>query len=74
MLKLTKRGEKMIDNEEIINLVVALSKEDEWIRKQIAILLLSTTLNPAAAEETAGFIMGLVDEEKLMTGSAKKAH
>jgi len=51
----------MIDNEDIINLVVALSKEDEWVRKQIAILLLSTTLNPAA-EETAGFIMGLVDE------------
>tara|TARA_R100000935_G_scaffold38656_1_gene59883 strand:- start:117 stop:308 length:192 start_codon:yes stop_codon:yes gene_type:complete len=63
-----------MSSEEIINLVVALSKEDEWIRKQIAILLLSTTLNPAAAEETAGFIMGLVDEEKLMTGSAKKAH
>lgn len=63
----------MIDNEDIINLVVALSKEDEWIRKQIAILLLSTTLNPAAAAETAGFIMGLVDEENI-TGSAKKPH
>jgi hypothetical protein len=63
----------MIDNEDIINLVVALSKEHEWIRKQIAILLLSTTLNPAAAAETAGFIMGLVDEENI-TGSAKKPH
>ena len=63
----------MIDNEDVINLVVALSKEHEWIRKQIAILLLSTTLNPAAAAETAGFIMGLVDEENI-TGSAKKPH
>ena len=63
----------MIEKEDIINLVVALSKEDEWVRKQIAILLLSTTLNPAAAEETAGFIMGLVDEENI-TGSAKKPH
>ena len=64
----------MIEKEDVINLVVALSKEDEWIRKQIAILLLSTTLNPAAAAETAGFIMGLVEEEKIMTGSAKKPH
>ena len=63
----------MIEKEDIINLVVALSKEDEWVRKQIAILLLSTTLNPLAAEETAGFIMGLVDEENI-TGSAKKPH
>ena len=63
----------MIDKEDVINLVVALSKEDEWVRKQIAILLLSTTLNPAAAAETAGFIMGLVDEENI-TGSAKKPH
>ena len=63
----------MIEKEDVINLVVALSKEDEWVRKQIAILLLSTTLNPAAAEETAGFIMGLVDEENI-TGSAKKPH
>tara|TARA_R110000796_G_scaffold250215_1_gene378923 strand:- start:893 stop:1084 length:192 start_codon:yes stop_codon:yes gene_type:complete len=63
----------MIEKEDIINLVVALSKEDEWVRKQIAILLLSTTLNSAAASETAGFIMGLVDEEN-MTGSAKKPH
>ena len=63
----------MIEKEDVINLVVALSKEDEWVRKQIAILLLSTTLNPPAAEETAGFIMGLVDEENI-TGSAKKAH
>ena len=51
-----------MSSEEIINLVFALSKEDEWVRKQIAILLLSTTLSPAAAAETAGFIMGLVDE------------
>jgi len=64
----------MMSSEEIINLVFALSKEDEWVRKQIAILLLSTTLNSAAAAETAGFIMGLVDEEKIMTGSAKKPH
>ena len=64
----------MIEKEDVINLVVALSKEDEWVRKQIAILLLSTTLNPAAAAETAGFIMGLVEEEKIMTGSAKKPH
>ena len=64
----------MMSSEEIINLVFALSKEDEWVRKQIAILLLSTTLNPAAAAETAGFIMGLVEEEKIMTGSAKKPH
>jgi|TARA_R110002096_G_scaffold293559_1_gene487952 hypothetical protein len=63
----------MIEKEDVINLVVALSKEDEWVRKQIAILLLSTTLNPAAAAETAGFIMGLVDEENI-TGSAKKPH
>ena len=63
----------MMSSEEIINLVFALSKEDEWVRKQIAILLLSTTLTPPAAEETAGFIMGLVDKENI-TGSAKKTH
>ena len=50
--------------EEIVRLVFHLSQKDEFIRKQIAILLLSTTLNDLAVEETAGFMVGMseVDE------------
>ena len=36
----------MIEKEDVINLVVALSKEDEWVRKQIAILLLKHHFEP----------------------------
>ena len=51
-----------MDDEEMINTVIALSRLDEYRRKEIAILLLSTTLNPLSVEQTAGFMVGISEE------------
>ena len=46
-------------DKQILELIYSLSKLDEYKRKEIAILLLSTTLNPLAVEQLAGFMVGL---------------
>ena len=46
-------------DKEMLELVSSLSKLDEYRKKQIVLLLLSTTLNTFAAEELAGFMVGL---------------
>ena len=54
-------------DEEMIKLVYSLAKLDEYQRKELAIILLSTTLNPLAVEQLAGFMVGISDvltEEK----------
>ena len=51
-----------MDDEEMINTVIALSRLDEYRRKEIAILLLSTTLNPLSVEQLAGFMVGINEE------------
>ena len=48
-----------MSDKEMLELIYSLSKLDEYKRKQIAIILLSTTLNPLAVEELAGFMVGL---------------
>ncbi len=56
-----------MNDEEMIKLVYSLAELDEHRRKELAILLLSTTLNPLAVEQTAGFMVGIADgvtEEK----------
>ena len=57
----------IMNDEEMIKLVYSLAELDEHRRKELAILLLSTTLNPLAVEQTAGFMVGIADvmtEEK----------
>ena len=51
-------------NEQIIKLVLSLSELEEYKRKEIAILLLSTTLNPLSIEQLAGFMAGINDVRK----------
>jgi hypothetical protein len=46
-------------DKEMLELVYSLNKLDEYRKKQIVLLLLSTTLNTFAAEELAGFMVGL---------------
>ena len=52
-----------MSDEEMIQLVCMLSELDEFQRKQIAILLVSTTLNPLSVEEVAGFMVGIAEEK-----------
>ena len=64
-----------MNDEEMIKLVYSLAKLDEHRRKELAILLLSTTLNPVAVEQTAGFMVGIADvvtEEKDYWNQQKK--
>tara|TARA_R100001594_G_scaffold89553_2_gene123999 strand:+ start:288 stop:725 length:438 start_codon:yes stop_codon:yes gene_type:complete len=59
--------ETSMNDEEMMKLVYSLAELDEHRRKELAILLLSTTLNPLAVEQTAGFMVGIADvvtEEK----------
>ena len=51
-------------NEQIIKLVLSLLELEEYKRKEIAILLLSTTLNPLSIEQLAGFMAGINDVRK----------
>tara|TARA_R100001198_G_C5093697_1_gene129236 strand:- start:57 stop:230 length:174 start_codon:yes stop_codon:yes gene_type:complete len=56
-----------MNDEEMIKLVYSLAELDEYRRKELAILLMSTTLNPLSVEQTAGFMVGIADvvtEEK----------
>jgi len=55
--------EKIMSDEEMIQLICMLSELDEFKRKQIAILLMSTTLNPLSVEEVAGFMVGIAEEK-----------
>ena len=48
-----------MEDKEMLELVNSLSKLDEYRKKQIILLLLSTTLNTYAAKELAGFMVGL---------------
>ena len=48
---------------EMITLVQSLADEPEFRRKQIAALLIHSTLNPLSAIELAGFAQGLAEQE-----------
>lgn len=51
--------ENEIDNEEMIEIVSKLQGLHEYRRKEIAILLMHSTLNGYASEQLAGFAAGL---------------
>tara|TARA_R100000458_G_scaffold48889_1_gene48205 strand:+ start:3061 stop:3237 length:177 start_codon:yes stop_codon:yes gene_type:complete len=51
-----------MDDEEMINTVLELLRLEEYRRKEIAILLMSTTLNPISVEQLAGFMVGINEE------------
>ena len=51
-----------MDDEEMINMVLELLQLEEYRRKEIAILLMSTTLNPISVEQLAGFMVGINEE------------
>ncbi len=57
-----------MEDKEMLELVNSLSKLDEYRKKQIILLLLSTTLNTYAAKELAGFMVGL--SESMEEGEA----
>ena len=48
----------------MVNLIFKLDSLNENQKKQIVILLMSTILDPASIEETAGFIVGINEFEK----------
>ena len=48
-----------MNDKEMLELVFSLSELDEYRRKQIAILLLSTTISTLSVEKLAGFMVGL---------------
>ena len=50
-----------MSDKELLQLVYSLAHLDEYRRKQIAILLISTTLTDHAVEEIAGYMVGLAD-------------
>tara|TARA_R110002167_G_scaffold312127_2_gene517832 strand:+ start:535 stop:705 length:171 start_codon:yes stop_codon:yes gene_type:complete len=52
-----------MEDEEMIKLIYSLVNLDEYRRKEIAILLMSTTLNPLSVEQLAGFMVGLSEEK-----------
>jgi len=53
--------ENEIDNEEMIDIVYRLQGLPEYRRKEIAILLMHSTLNGYASEQLAGFAAGLAE-------------
>ena len=50
----------MNDNQ-MIELAHSISGLEEYRRKELAILIMSTTLNPEAVEQLAGFMSGMAD-------------
>ena len=46
----------------MIELVYSLTHLPEYKRKEIAILLISTTLDPMSVEQVAGYMAGIADE------------
>jgi hypothetical protein len=50
-----------MDDKELIELIYRLNDLPEYRRKEIAILLMSTTLNPLAQEQLAGYMAGISD-------------
>jgi uncharacterized membrane protein YgcG len=51
-----------MNDQEMIELVYSLTHLPEQKRKEIAILLISTTLNPMSVEQVAGYMAGIADE------------
>tara|TARA_R100000541_G_scaffold38350_1_gene46181 strand:- start:1901 stop:2080 length:180 start_codon:yes stop_codon:yes gene_type:complete len=51
-----------MNDQEMIELVYSLTHLPEYKRKEIAILLISTTLNPMSVEQVAGYMAGIADE------------
>ena len=45
----------------MIELAHSISGLEEYRRKELAILIMSTTLNPEAVEQLAGFMSGMAD-------------
>ena len=48
-----------MNDQEMIELVYSLTHLPEYKRKEIAILLISTTLNPMSVEQVAGYMLEL---------------
>jgi len=51
-----------MNDKEMIELVYSLTHLSEHKRKEIAILLISTTLDPMSVEQVAGYMAGIADE------------
>ena len=51
-----------MNDQEMIELVYSLTHLPEQKRKEIAILLISTTLNPMSVDQVAGYMAGIADE------------
>ena len=51
-----------MNDQEMIELVYSLTHLPEYKRKEIAILLISTTLDPMSVEQVAGYMAGIADE------------
>jgi hypothetical protein len=50
-----------MDDKKLIELIYELNDLPEYRRKQIAILLMSTTLNPIPQKQIAGWMAGISD-------------
>ena len=51
-------------DEEMLQLIEMIKTLNEHQRKEIAILILSTTLFPPSVEQTAGFMVGLNERKQ----------
>lgn len=58
----------------IAEYVMQIELEDEITIKQIACLLLTRLMNPMAAEETAGMILGLAEAERKFNKAKEILH
>ena len=54
-------------DEEMLQLIEMIKTLNEQQRKEIAILILSTTLFPPSVEQTAGFMVGLNERTQEQT-------
>lgn len=62
LFKLTQNN---LSDEKTLELIMSLMQLDEEKRKEICILLMSTTfLNTAHVEQTAGYMVGLTDKDR----------
>ncbi len=51
-----------MSDKELLTLIMSLSRLEDSQKVEIAILLLSTAIHPAAAEQIAGFMVGLNEQ------------
>jgi hypothetical protein len=55
---------KIMTDKDILTLINSLSSLEDSKKVEVAILLLSTIMNPSHAEQTAGFMVGLNEESE----------